>query len=96
MPVRLSEGPKEIWWTEHLSVGLGKEASYWWIAHSANGDFLLSVDLLHERQRQDKYGHHPTMGNPECFVLKITMLIGTTFKRREPWNSPFEWMFRQV
>lgn len=36
------------------------------------------------------------MRNPGCFVLKITTLIGTAFKMKEPWNSPFEGLFRQV
>lgn len=64
-------------------------------SHSANGKFLLSVDLLHERQHQDEYGHHPTGEEPGCFVLKITTLIGTAFKMKEPFHSPFEGLFRQ-
>lgn len=33
-------------------------------------DFLLLMDLLHEKQRQDGYGYHSTSGQPWMFCFK--------------------------
>lgn len=44
MPIFSIENPKEIWWTEPLSLGLGEEARYWWITHSGLWEFLLLIE----------------------------------------------------
>lgn len=38
------ESPKEILWTQPLSLGLGEEANYWWIIHSESWEFLLLIE----------------------------------------------------
>lgn len=70
MPIFSTEGPKEIWQTEPLSWA--EKRGKLFVDHilCKSWDFLLLMDLLHEKQRQDGYGYHSTSGQPWMFCFK--------------------------